>query len=168
MQPSHEFFWAERHTVWSIALKFSIAYEVFFAQLLVKKIAVRSRSYNVIRGTTSDKITVKSWENATWRSAVDLNGDNWWDWCQYLTRCDPWNCTIWVSRSTKFTWGHWPRLTSQWQIANRHVFSGVSWGDESEFVVICSQKRLQTTSSPFPRPISHSTNLNFDRCGDDR
>ena len=73
---------------------------------------VRSRSYDVIRGTTFDKISVKSWENATWRGANDLNGDSWWDWCQYMTRWDLWHCTIWVSRSTKVTWGHWPRLTS--------------------------------------------------------
>ena len=70
-----------------------------------------------------------------------------------MTSCDPWLCTTWVSRSSKVTWGHWPRLTSQWQIANRHMLSGVSWGAESEFVVHCSQKRLQTTSSSSPRPI---------------
>ena len=33
------------------------------------------------------------------------------------------------------------------------MFSGVFWGAESEFVVHCSQKRLQTTSSSSPRPI---------------
>ena len=49
--------------------------------------------------------------------------------------------------------GDWPRLTSQWQITNRHMFSGVSWGAESEFVVHCSQKLLQTISSSSPRPI---------------
>ena len=70
-----------------------------------------------------------------------------------MTSCDPWLCTTWVSRSSKVTWGHWPRLTSQWQIANRHMLSGISWGAESEFVVHCSQKRLQTTSSSSPRPI---------------
>ena len=53
--PPHEFFWAGRHTVWKIVLKFSIAYGASFAKLLVKKIwsgQVRSRSYDVIRGTT--------------------------------------------------------------------------------------------------------------------
>ena len=95
MQPPHEFFWAGRHTVWRIALKFSIAYGASFAQLLVKKIwsgQVRSRSYDVIRGTTFDKISAKSWVNATWRDAIDWNGDSWWDWCQYMTGCDPWHC----------------------------------------------------------------------------
>ena len=39
----HEFFWAGRHTIWRIALKFSIAYGASFAQLLAKKIGrVRS------------------------------------------------------------------------------------------------------------------------------
>ena len=98
---------------------------------------VRSRSYDVIRGTTFDKISAKSWVNATWRGAIDLNGDSWWDWCQYMTGCEPWHCARWVSRSTKVTWGHWPRLNSQWQITNRHMFSGVSWGAESESVVHC-------------------------------
>ena len=83
------------------------------------------------------KISAKSWINATWRGAIDLNGDSWWDWCQYMTGCDPWHCARWGSRSTEVTWGHWPRLTSQWQITNRHMFSGVSWGTESESVVHC-------------------------------
>ena len=83
------------------------------------------------------KISAKSWVNATWRGAIDLNGDSWWDWCQYMTGCDPWHCARWVPRSTKVTWGHWPRLNSQWQITNRHMFSGVSWGAESESVVHC-------------------------------
>ena len=83
------------------------------------------------------KISAKSWVNATWRGAIDLHGDSWWDWCQYMTGCDPWHCARWGSRSTKVTWGHWPRLNSQWQITNRHMFSGVSWGAESEFVVHC-------------------------------
>ena len=100
------------------------------------------------------KISAKSWVNATWRDAIDLNEDSWWDWCQYMTRCDPWHCARWGSRSTKVTWGHWPRLNSQWQITNRHMFSGVSWGAESESVVHCPQKRLQTTSSPSPWPIT--------------
>ena len=113
---------------------------------------VRSRCYDVIRGTTFDKISAKSWANTTWRArgAIDLNGDSWCDWCQYMTSCDAWHCIIWVSRSTKVTWCHWPQLASQWQITNRHMFSGVSWGTESEFVVHCSQKRPQTTSSPIP------------------
>ena len=71
---------------------------------------------------------------------MDLNGDNWCDWCQYMTSCDSWHCIIWVSRSSKVTWGHWSRLTSQWPIANRYMFSGVSWGAEYEFLVSCSQK----------------------------
>ena len=136
--PPHEFFWAARQTVWSIMLKFSIAYGVSFAQLLVKKIwsgQVRSRSYDVTKGTTFGKISAKSWVNATWRGAIDLNGDSWCDWCQYMTSCDPWPCITWVSRSSKVTRGHWPRLTSQWPIANRHMISGVSWGAESESVV---------------------------------
>ena len=83
------------------------------------------------------KISAKSWVNATWRGAIDLNGDSWWDWRQYMTGCDPWHCARWGSRSTKVTWGHWPRLISQWQITNRHMFSGVSWGAESESVVHC-------------------------------
>ena len=109
---------------------------------------VRSQSYDVIRGTASDKISAKSRENATWRGAIDLNGDSWCDWYQHMTtRCNSWHCIIWVSRSTKVTWGHWPRLTSQCPIANRPMLSGVSWGTESEFVVHCSKKRPQTTSS---------------------
>ena len=51
----HEFFLAERHTVRRIVLKFFIADGASFAQLLVKNIwsgHVRSRSYDVIRGTT--------------------------------------------------------------------------------------------------------------------
>ena len=83
------------------------------------------------------KISAKSWVNATWRGAIDLHGDSWWDWCQYMTGCDPWHCARWGSRSTKVTWGHWRRLNSQWQITNRHMFSGVSWGAESESVVHC-------------------------------
>ena len=51
------------------------------------------------------------------------------------------------------TWGHWPRLASQWPIANRHMFSGVSWGAESEFVVYCSKHVPKTTSSPSPWSI---------------
>ena len=58
--------------------------------------------------------------------------------------CSGWNPTKWVD---------WPRLNSQWQITNRHMFSWVFWGAESEFVVHCSQKRLQTISSSSPRPI---------------
>ena len=143
----HEFFWAGRHTVWRIVLNFSIAYGASFAQLLVKKNGqVRSRSYDVMRGTF-DKISAKSWVNATWRGAIDLNGDSWWDWCQYMTGCDPWHCTRWVSRSIKVTWGHWPRLNSQWQKANRHMLSGVSWDAESESVVHGSLKRIHITSS---------------------
>ena len=83
------------------------------------------------------KISAKTWVNATWRGAIDLNGDSWWDLCPYMTGCDPWHCARWGSRSTKVTWGHWPRLNSQWQITNRHMFSGVSWGAESESVVHC-------------------------------
>ena len=64
------------------------------------------------------KISAKSWVNATWRGAIELNGDSWWDWCQYMTGCDPWHCARWGSRSTKVTWGHWPRLNSQWQITD--------------------------------------------------
>ena len=101
-----------------------------------------------------DKISAKSWENATWRGAIDLNGDSWCDRCQYISRCDSWHsCITRVSRSTKVTWGHWPRLTSQWRIVNRHMFSGVSWGAKTEFVGHCSQKRPQTTSSPSPLSI---------------
>ena len=37
LQPYTWGFWAGRYTVWSIALKFSIAYRASFAQLLVKK-----------------------------------------------------------------------------------------------------------------------------------
>ena len=37
-----------------------------------------------------------------------------------------WHCIIWVSRSTKVNWGHWPRLISQWPIVNRLTFSGFS------------------------------------------
>ena len=123
---------------------------------LVKKIwsgQVRSRSYDVTKGTTFGKISAKSWVNAIWRGAIDLNGDSWCDWCQYMTSCDPWPCITWVSRSSKVTWGHWPRLTSQWPITNRHMLSGVCWGAEPESVVHCWQKRLQTTSSPTPWPI---------------
>ena len=83
------------------------------------------------------KISAKTWVNATWRGAIDLNGDSWCDWCQYMTGCDPWHCARWGSRSTKVTWGHWPQSNSQWQITNRHMFSGVSWGGESESVVHC-------------------------------
>ena len=83
------------------------------------------------------KISAKSWVNATWRGAIDLHGDSWWDWCQYMTGCDPWHCARWGSRSNKVTWGHWPRLNSQWQITNRHMFSGGPWGAESESVVHC-------------------------------
>ena len=104
------------HSLWGI-----------FCATLMKKIwssQVRSRSYDVIRGPTFDNISAKSWVNATWRGAIDLNGDSWWDWCRYMTGCDPWHCARWVSRSTKVTWGHWPRLNSQWQITNRHMFSG--------------------------------------------
>ena len=62
-----------------------------------------------------------------------------------MTNCDPWPYITWVSRSSKVTWGHWPRLTSQWPIANRHMFSGVSWSAESEFAVQCSKN--------VPRPL---------------
>ena len=44
-----------------------------------------------------------------------------------------------------------PRLNSQWQITNRHMFSGVSWGAESESVV-----HLQTTSS---HPLGQSSSF---------
>ena len=114
---------------------------------------VRSLSYDVIRGTTFAKISGKLWVNATCRGAIDLNGDSCWDWCQYMTGCESWHCTWWVSRSTKVTRGHWPRWNSQWQIANQHMFCGVSWGAESESVVHCSLNRLQTTSSTSPWPI---------------
>ena len=117
---------------------------------------VMSRSYDVIRGITFDKMSAKSWENATWRGAIDLNGDSWCDWCQYMTSCDSWHCIIWVSKSTKITWSHWPRLTSQWPIANRHVFSGVSWGAQSEFVVHCSKN----VSKPLlPHPLGQSSSF---------
>ena len=43
------------------------------------------------------KISAKSWINATWRGAIDLNGDSWRDWCQYMTGCDPWHCARWGS-----------------------------------------------------------------------
>ena len=69
---------------------------------------VRSRSYE----QPSTRFQTKSWANATWRGAIDLNGDNWWDWCQYVTGCDCVHCTRWVSRSTKVTWGHLRSLTS--------------------------------------------------------
>ena len=138
--PPHEFFWAWRHTVWRIVLKFSRAYGVSFAQLLVKKNLVGSGQVTKLwrhKRNNLRKISAKSWVNATWRGAIDVNGDSWWDWCQYMTGCDPWHCARWGSRSTKVTWGHWPRLNSQWQITNRHMFSGVSWGAESESVVHC-------------------------------
>ena len=140
MQPPHEFVWAERHTVWRIVLKFSINYGASFAQLLVKKNLVGSCQVTKLwrhKRNNLRKISAKSWVNATWRGAIDLNGDSWWDWYQYMTGCDPWHCARWGSRSTKVTWGHWPRLNSQWQITNRHMFSGVSWGAESESVVHC-------------------------------
>ena len=136
--PPHEFFWAGRHTVWRIVLKFSIADGASFSQLLVKKKLVGSGQVTKLwrhKRNNLRKISAKTWVNATWRGAIDLNGDSWWDWCQYMTGCNPWHCARWGSRSTKVTWGHWPRLNSQWQITNRHMFSGVSWGAESESVV---------------------------------
>ena len=60
--------------------------------------------------------------------------------------------SMWISRSIKVTWGHWPLLTSQWPIANRHMFCGVSWGAESEFVVHCSQN---VPNHFFPRSFDH-------------
>ena len=74
---------------------------------------VKSRSFDVIRGTTFCKISAKSWVNATWRGAIDLNGDSWYDWCQYRTSCDPWPCVMWVSRSTKVTDLCWPHNDQQ-------------------------------------------------------
>ena len=76
-----------------------------------------------MRRTTFDKNSAKSWENATdvvrltWMGIVDVIGVN-----TYMTSCDYWHFIIWVSRSTKVTWVHWPRVTSQWPIANRHTF----------------------------------------------
>ena len=40
---------------------------------------VRSRSYDVTKGTTFGRISAKSWVNAIWRGAIDLNGDSWCD-----------------------------------------------------------------------------------------
>ena len=63
MQPPMSFFCAGRYTVWSIVLKFCIAYGAYFAQLLVKKNwsgQVRSRSYDVTKETTFDNISAKS------------------------------------------------------------------------------------------------------------
>ena len=138
------------HSLWGII------YATFGKQIWSGQ--VRSWSYEVIRGSTFDKISAKSWENTTWCGAIDLNGDSWCDGCQYMTSCDSWHCIKRVSRSTKVTWGHWPRLISQRPTANRHMFSGVSWGAKSEFVVYCSQQRLQTTSS-----LSLGQSLSFDQ-----
>ena len=102
MQPPPPPWVAGRHTVWRIVLKFSIAYGASFAQLLVKKMAFTKlwrHKRNNLR-----KISAKSWINATWRGAIDLNGDSWWDWCQYMTGCDPWHCARWGSRSTEVNW----------------------------------------------------------------
>ena len=83
----HEFFWAGRHTVWRIVLKFSIAYGASFAQLLAKKIwsgQVRSRSYDVIRGTTFARFqrnreqTQLGVVRLTWMGIVDEIGVNTW------------------------------------------------------------------------------------------
>ena len=75
-----------------------------------------------------------------------------------MFRCDSWHFIILVSRSTKVTWGHGPRLTSQWPIANCRMFSWVSCGAESKFVVHCSQKRPQTTSSS-PSSLGQSSSF---------
>ena len=59
------------------------------------------------------------------------------------------------SRS-KVTWGHWPRLTSQWPMANRHMLSGASRGAESESVVHC----WQNVSKPLLlQPLGQSSSL---------
>ena len=36
------------------------------------------------------QISAKSWVNASWRGANDLNGYSWCDWCQCMTSCDRW------------------------------------------------------------------------------
>ena len=116
---------------------------------------VKSRSYDVISGTTFDKISEKSWENVTWRGAIDLNGDSWCDWYKYMARCD-WHWITWFSRSTMVIWGHWPWLTSHWPIPNRHMLSGASWGAESEFVVHCSKN---VPKPLFPHPLGQSSSF---------
>ena len=54
--PPHEFFWNGFRTAGRIVLKFRIAYGSSVAQLLAKtNDRVRSRSYDVMRGTASDR-----------------------------------------------------------------------------------------------------------------
>ena len=139
----HDFFWAGRHTVWRIVLKFSIGslWSIFCATFGEKNWSgqVRSRSYDVIRirrhNLRQDFSEIVSKRNLAW---CDWLGWGYlMSWCQYMTGCDSWHCARWVSRSSKVTWGHWPRLNSQWQITNWHMFSEVSWGAESESVVHC-------------------------------
>ena len=56
-----------------------------FCKNMVSLGQVVSWSHSVVSGTTSDKISAKSWENAIWRGAIDFNGDSLCDWCQLLT-----------------------------------------------------------------------------------
>ena len=77
-----------------------------FAQLLVKNWSgqVRSRSYDVIKGTTFGKISAKSWVNSTWRGTIDLNGDSWCDWCCCFLNNRMWferGANAWILRASR-------------------------------------------------------------------
>ena len=69
MQP-HDFFWNGRGTAERIAQEFCIAYEASFAQLFWRG-QVRSRSYDVIRGTASDRFFMEIVFSATELAAID-------------------------------------------------------------------------------------------------
>ena len=112
-RPSPKVFLSWRWTIRPIALKLSVTYGVSFPHFLVKQNwsgHVRSRSYDVIRGTASDPFWTKSVYTPTWRDAVDWKvnilgvlgneGARWSFWRRHLA----------FSRSTEVTRGQWPRI----------------------------------------------------------
>ena len=80
--PPHEFFWAARQTVWSIMLKFSIAYGASFAQLLVKKKLVRSGQVTKLWRHKGNNLRQDFSEIVSKRNLA------WCDWLEWDSWCD--------------------------------------------------------------------------------
>ena len=141
----------------------------FFRNFWWKKllVQVRSRSYEVIRGTTSNKISAEIVRKCNLAWCHWFESDSWWDWCQYMTMRPLTLCHM----SFKVNLDHLRSLTSDEFTMTNSQSAYVQWGFLRCWIWICGSLFLKSSPNHFfTIPLAnhrHSINLNFDRYGDD-
>ena len=94
---------------------------------------VRSRIYDVIRGTASDRLFKEIVFSVTKLAAIDWNGDFMHSLGQQMTTSDLWHRILTFH---SFIRGNWLWLTPFIPIVINLAVLGVSWGPETEYVAI--------------------------------